>query len=125
MVRPPGYSVGSFGRAQKSVTEVEVRQISLILAPNPPLRRRAVARLFHSEEVLTGLKPAQGGRVPLLCRACGCRELCHRPWPAPSRLADLNVTADDETSMIALCGRPPRLPDARSRAELACTARPL
>ena len=56
---------------------------------------------------------------------CGCREPCHRPWPAPSRLADLNVTADDETSMIARCGPPTHLRHGRSRAELAGATRPL
>ena len=28
--------------------------------------------------------------------ACGCREPRHRLWPAPSRLADLNITVPDE-----------------------------
>jgi hypothetical protein len=39
--------------------------------------------------------------------------------------SDLNVTADDATSMIARCGLPTHLRHGRSRAELAGATRPL
>ena len=39
--------------------------------------------------------------------------------------ADLNITVPTRASMIARCGPRTRLPDARSRAELAGAARPL
>src|SRR5215213_4715533 len=41
------------------------------------------------------------------------------------QLTDLSISGPDQLSMIARCGPPTRLPDARSRAELAGAARPL
>jgi hypothetical protein len=67
-------------------------------------------------------------RCELLTRlpsACGCRELCHGPLISASLPDRPQHRRSIPPSMIASCGLPTRLPDARSRPELAGTARPL
>jgi hypothetical protein len=56
--------------------------------------------------------------------ACGCREPCHGPLISASLLAHPSIGGRPAT-MIARCGLPTRLPDTRSRAELAGAARPI
>ena len=57
-------------------------------------------------------------------RPCGCRQPSHAS-DQRVRSNHPHVTRHGTASMIACCGLPTRLPDARSRAELAGAARPL
>ena len=56
---------------------------------------------------------------------CGCREPCHLALTSNSPQAGPHHHRPVQPSMIARHGPRTRLPDARSRAELAGTARPL